>query len=468
MALLTGLFLLALALRVGLVLALRGSEAGPATYEHGQIAANLLAGRGFTTEFLGVEGKTSQQAPLYPCFLAVSFWMFGVETPASILAVQLVQCVAGALLVVVVARLGWAVAADRPWMGWLAGGLACVYPTHVYMVTHVQVAVWAALGVTGLMLLVLGRSCQTWPGAVATGVVSAMVVLIDPILVLAVAAAGGAFWLQARRVDLDHGGRSARMRAVAAWLLAAALVTPWMVRNYHVHGEVVFIKSSFGYAVWQGNNSVSWGTDKVPKASAEQLRLGHDGSLAGVNRSLWEARHETLYIDDVLLKPAGYGRFQGLSEPARSRVLLAEAVDFIRHNPGRYARLCLRRLGYFLWVDETNPKAKNPVYRASSLFLLIGTAGGILASLGRWRTLWPTWAAYAALALFHTLTIVSARFRIPVEPLALVWTAMAAEFAIRPWLKQRPIASSATRRSLAGWHVSADSSKVNSQVQNSG
>ncbi len=36
------------------------------TYEHGEIAANLLAGRGFSVRYLGADGPTSQQAPAYP------------------------------------------------------------------------------------------------------------------------------------------------------------------------------------------------------------------------------------------------------------------------------------------------------------------------------------------------------------------------------------------------------------------
>ena len=48
--------------------------------------------------------------------------------------------------------------------------------------------------------------------------------------------------------------------------VALLVIAPWTVRNWLVHGEPVFIKSTFGYAFWQGNSPGSWGTDKVPKA----------------------------------------------------------------------------------------------------------------------------------------------------------------------------------------------------------
>ena len=60
------------------------------------------------------------------------------------------------------------------------------------------------------------------------------------------------------------------------------------MRNYRLHGEFVAIKSTFGYAFWQGNCALSEGTDKVRRASVEgALRDGPDTlSLSGLNRAL--------------------------------------------------------------------------------------------------------------------------------------------------------------------------------------
>jgi hypothetical protein len=424
---LAALALLALGLRVAVVLALRTDHAAPITYEHGRIAENLLAGRGFTIEFLGTEGPTSQQAPFYPALLAVAYACFGVETPAAILAVQLLQCLAGAGMVLAVVWLGWVFVPDRPGVGWVAGVGAAVYPTHLYMVTHMQVAPWAALILTTLLAVAMSPRWQaTWPGAVLAGVLAGVLLLVEPILALALPVCAIAFWMGESGRRWDRRFRPMALARVAAMaLLAAAVVAPWLVRNWLVHGEFVFVKSTFGYALWQGNNPASWGTDKIPKPSAERLRLDHDASLAGMDRALWEARHETLYIDDVLLKPGGYREFAGLTEPERSRLLGRRAVEFIRDHPGRYAGLCLARLRYFLLFDETNPKASNRIYRAATIVWLVLTLVGLLVSCGRWRRLWPTYAIFAAVTLFHAMVITSVRFRIPLEPMSFVWAAWA-------------------------------------------
>jgi len=67
---------------------------------------------------------------------------------------------------------------------------------------------------------------------------------------------------------------------------------------------------------------------------------------------------------------------------------------------------------------------------------------GSLALRSQWRQLWPTWAIFAAVTLFHTLTIVSARFRIPLEPISFVWAAGAVaplfdRLVLAPWASWR-------------------------------
>jgi len=429
---------LALVLRVWVVCTLMTDHTRPLAYEHGRIAENLLAGRGFSIEFLGVEGPTSQQAPFYPLLLTAAWWCFGIATPQAILAVQILQCFAGTALVLAVAWLAWSLIPDRPSIGWVAGLGAAVYPTHLYMVTHLQVALWAALLLTLLLgFAVSSRWRSTWTGAVLSGCLAGALLLVEPILALALPICAIAVWLAERGPGGSYRMAFGRLTAMAG--IAALIISPWMVRNWVVHGEPVFIKSTFGYAFWQGNNPASYGTDKIPKTSVETLRQRHDGTLAGVDRALWEARHETLYIDDVLLKPGGYSRFAGLSEPQRSRLLGRRGWEFVRINPGQYARLCLQRLRYFLLFDETNPKAANRLYRIATVTWLVLAVIGLLVSRSHWRALWPTYAIFLAVTLFHTLVITSVRFRIPIEPMTFVWAAAAVAPLIARFVPRRRI-----------------------------
>lgn len=438
---LLALALVALAARLLVVWLLWNPASAGNTYEHGEIARNLVEGRGFSVKFLGQEGPTSQQAPLYPALLALLYGIFGADSAAAVVAMQLLQCAAGTALALCVAWLGWSLAPRQRSLGWVAGCGAAVYPTHLYMVTHVQVALWAALLLTALLASAASKWLQgSWKKAATCGALAGLLLLVEPILAIALPIVALVYLQRElagqRGLDQSPGEpRSNRAFAPGAPALALAgrcavgvavaalLVAPWIWRNARVHGELVFIKSTFGYAFWQGNNPLSWGTDKVVQSAAEPLRHAHDGSLADMDRALWAARRKTLYIDDVLLKPHGYREFAGLTEPARSRLLAARAWTFIAEHPRRYAMLCVNRLRYFLLFDETNPKAANRLYRATTAVWLMLSLVGALALRSEWRSLWPLWAIFAAVTLFHALTIVSARFRIPVEPLSFVWAA---------------------------------------------
>ncbi|MBL8825362.1 MAG: hypothetical protein JNM18_00155 [Planctomycetaceae bacterium] len=425
------LALLAFALRLAAVVVLYRPLDRPQTYEHGEIARNLLAGRGFSVTFLGVDGPTSQQAPWTPLLLAGAQYVCGIDSPQAVWLVQFLQCAAGAGLVLAVAWLAWSLMPERPSVGWIAALGAAVYPPHIYMATHVQVVPWAALVLTLLLAAVVSpRAKVDWRWGVVAGLLGGWLLLIEPILALALPIAAFALGSTIRRNSAHavktndwHGYRRPLFAMTAMTLTTLAIVSPWLIRNYHVHGEFVFIKSTFGYAFWQGNHPQSRGTDKLPKPEVELVRTAHDGTLAGRNAALWNARHETLYIDDVLLKPQGYSRFQGLSEPARSRLLGNEAWAFIAADPSRYVRLCFQRMRYFLWRDETNPKAADPLYRLSSGVWLTLAVTGLVAGRGYWRTWWPTLAVFLVVMTFHCLTIVSARFRMPLEPLSFVWCA---------------------------------------------
>lgn len=469
------LVVVALVVRIAAVVILAPADGRPSTYEHGAIAENVLAGRGFSINYLGTEGPTSQQAPWVPMVLSVFYWVLGVGSQEAVIAYQLLQCVVGAATVVAAVRLSWALFPERRAIGWGVGWCAALYPPHIYMATHVQAAPWGALGVTLLFLLTTeaARSC-TPRRLLAIGLTGGWLLMIDPILALVIPPAllqlAIALYKQQPRTTNHEPRTHAALRAAKPIIAAAAcmllVAVPWLVRNYRVHGEFVFVKSSFGYALWQGNNELSHGTDKIPKPSAAVIAATHDGTLRGRSQALWEARHETLYIDDVLLKPTGYVEFAGLSEPARSRVLGDRAYAWIAAHPLSYAKLCAQRLSYFLLIDRTNPKASNCVYQASSIVWLALASIGLMAARNRWRVLWPLVAAFAGVMLFHTLTITSARFRIPVEPLSLIWAIAGFEPALtnlgtriaRAWREAKqpePVAASAStgRAKLKGPHT---------------
>ena len=104
-----------------------------------------------------------------------------------------------------------------------------------------------------------------------------LLALTDPILALV---APGMAWA----VVLGQGMRRAARPITVTALASALVVAPWVVRNARVHGEFVAIKSTFGYAFWQGNCALSEGTDKVVRPSVEQTLAQAQGQSARPER----------------------------------------------------------------------------------------------------------------------------------------------------------------------------------------
>jgi len=415
-----GVIAAAIAARVAAVLALQSHTVPRSTYEHGEIAENLLAGRGFAIRFLGVDGPTSQQAPVYPSLLAGCYALGGVATPTSLLILELGQAAIGGLLAWSVMALAAEALPRRPRVAVAAGLITAFHPTLVYAATHVQVAELAAslLTLTFLCAYRTGRTGSARDAAL-TGLAGGVLVLTDPILGLV---APGAAWTVLR----GRGLRGALKPLALAASLAATLVTPWVIRNARVHHAFVPVKSTFGYAFWQGNCSLSQGTDKVVRASVDRALEDHEPGLIGWNRALWEARHEAGYIDDIALTDADRQHLARLSEPERSRWLFRKAIEDLQAEPLRYPWLCLKRLQYFVFFDETNPKTRSAIYRAGHLGLTaLAVIGWCAAGAAARRRLAPTLLTAGLIATFHALTIVSARFHVPIEPLMAVWAAAA-------------------------------------------
>jgi hypothetical protein len=443
------LIAIAIVCRMGAVWVLQSHLVPRSTYEHGEIASNLLAGRGFAIKFLGADGPTSQQAPVYPAIVAAAYAIGGIETPRSLFLLETGQSVLGGLLVLGVLHLCRSLAPGRKWMAWTAGLVVALHPTLVYAATHVQVATLA----TTLLTWTLAWAYQTGASvrrrdAVITGGLLGLLTLTDPILAFSAVGVIWAIWQTGSGIPRDLR-RSLGLIAVVV-IVSLISISPWLVRNALVHGEFVAIKSTFGYAFWQGNCALSEGTDKVVRPSvehmldrdpAESTQSGLNGklsgrrdvglesptygsTLSGLNRTLWEARHEAGYLDDIALTKADFRLLGSVSEPERSRILFNRAISDLKADPVRYVRLCLRRLRYFIFFDETNPKTRVLAYRVPHVMLTgFALIGLLLTPPSVRKRLGPTIAAVALIALFHSLTIVSTRFHIPIEPLLAIWGA---------------------------------------------
>ena len=103
--------------------------------------------------------------------------------------------------------------------------------------------------------------------------------------------------------------------------------------------------------------------------------------------------------------------------------------------PSGHAPVCLERLRTFLFSGESSPlppgEEQGVRAKESRLARFAAIACLVLALMGcsigwrRWPMFWPTYAIALAVALADMFGVIPAGSRLPLEPIALVWAALA-------------------------------------------
>jgi uncharacterized membrane protein SirB2 len=391
------------------------------TYEHGEIARNLLAGRGFSVELLGTWGVTSQQAPVVPLLLAGCYALCGLGTAAAHWLFFVIQCLQGGLLAAGAMAMAWRISQNNG-VAIVAGLMAALHPPLVYAATHIQVVSTASTLLIWLFVALFDlRQLPNRKNAIRAGALMGLITLTDPILALSGVGTTLAWVLFDRPTSTNELKMLVKNWAVLVGVSFLA-ISPWLVRNYRVHGHFVFIKSTFGYAFWQGNNNFSVGTDKVMRASVGDILNRNELNL---NERLWQARHEAGCVDDIALTLEEKTELGRLPELERSKELFRRAKLELAQKPGRYMQLCLRRVRFFLWLDESNPKTASLFYCLPHMGLTVFALAGLcLMPPQSRRLLAPTIISFLLVTFFHALTITAPRFHLPWESLMICWATM--------------------------------------------
>ncbi|NKB69235.1 MAG: hypothetical protein GKR89_19370 [Candidatus Latescibacteria bacterium] len=349
------------------------------TPDYDELAHNLLAGEGFVSRqiWYGFEMR-SWRAPFYPFFLALVYGLWGY----SHLAVKVVQAFIGAFTAVLVYALGRRV---HPEAALPAGLAATAYGPLVASANEVMTETWfTAWVVLAAYWLVQSASASTWGRlpCLAGGLAIGLAALTRPVGLLLVPA----FICTVAII------RPPRFLYRIAWLgLGVGLaLAPWTLRNYQVHGVWMPISSHGGFILARSN-----------AADPDWRRPGG----WGIERRIFEAMP---------------------SEVERDRYWLSQAGDFIRTHPGIYLRLAGERFLRFWYFMQ-------PGFNFWFATLLPLALGGFYWYWRRSGFLLPSSFICISVGVFSLLLYGSTRFRLPLEPFALLFAAAFAVEGHKRW-----------------------------------
>lgn len=306
-------FAAALLVRLAAVLAL-GHYRNPTLWENGIIARYLLDGCGFCLDFSRPGELSSWQTPAYPLFLAAAWRLFGQSATAHLI-ISIIQACALASMVFPVRWLARRWCGDRA--GTVAMWLTTVMPLYVWYATRLHQAGFVMAAHPWLISCWLRLSDRGGSArGLLTGAASGLAGLFQPILLLLSGAIGAAALVAALV------GR--RRREVVALLMAAvaavAVLAPWTVRNYRVHGRFVPIRDSFGKEFWMGNNPHATGTGYV-EGGAVEITYAHPPKALALKG----------HVPEIELMDA----------------MFAEGLEYVRADLPAFATRTLRKIWWF-------------------------------------------------------------------------------------------------------------------------
>ena len=355
-------------------------------FEMGRIGRSLATGGGFGNPFNGYTGPTAWEPPLYALLIAGVFQRFGIYSQASAFILLTLNSIFSALTCILIFLIAKRCFGERVavWSAWAWALLPSVMYWSTRWVWETSLAALLLAVLFWLTLVMEEREgLKPW---LTFAVIWGIAALTNPSLLAFLPASGLWIWYQRWKVG---------KRSLAGIVLASAVflgcIAPWLIRNYRTFGQVVFLRSNFG----------------------AELRIGNG---PGANGTWMEYLHPTQNVYEM-------ERYRRMGEMAYVKERKREAIDFIRHDYGRFIGLSLKRFIYY-WGGV--PRQENLAWVApmkNALFLLSSAVAfwGLARALrrhrpGAWLFFWLI-LCYPAVYYF---VFPHPRYRHPIEPELLI------------------------------------------------
>ena len=358
-------------------------------WEMGWIARALASGHGFSSPYAPWSGPTAMQPPLYPALLSLVFRLFGVYSLTSGFVILSINSLLSSLTCIPIyfsAKYSLGVRAAI-----VAASVWAFYPFAIYFSAG---RVWE-YSLTGLLFTTSFCIAQrihrranpiAWIG---WGALAGLIALSNPSTLstlpfLAFLAA----W------QLRNSSRRWFLNFLLTGLAAAAVLTPWTIRNYRALGILCPVRDNFWLEIYDDN-----GGDPSLDPS-----FAHPSS-----------------------NPAEMQKFLTMGEPAFLKEKHQIAIGYIEAHPGFMIHKTIRRIVYY-WTGYWSLSAKElheQPYEPGNIFYVCCITFFMLRGTRRlWHVnrfaLLPYLALICIFPLTYYITHPLMDYRQPIEPAIIV------------------------------------------------
>jgi 4-amino-4-deoxy-L-arabinose transferase-like glycosyltransferase len=351
-------------------------------WEMGRIGAAIASGHGFSNPFGPATGPTAWEPPLYPYLVAGVFKVLGIYSETSAFVLLTINSVFSALTCIPVFLI-----ARRTFSEKVAVGAAWTWALLPYVMYWCTRWVWetSLSALLAAVLVWLTLTMEERDGFLPWfefGALWGVAALTNTTLLSFLPASGlWAWYHRAKRHKPSLAG------VVLASVVFLACITPWLVRNYQVFDQFIFIRDNLG----------------------AELRLGNGN---GADGTWMQYLHPT---QDVF----AMRQYAAMGELAYIAMRKQQAMDYIKEDYARFARLCLKRFIYY-WAGPPRlalvwwlAQVKNSLFLASSVLMFWGFGCALLQHKpGAWLLFWLI-LLYPAI---YYVVFPGQRYRHPLEP----------------------------------------------------
>ena len=428
------------------------SWTNPDILEYGQMAENIVNGKGLSYDFYGLREECplkSFMPPLYPFIL--SFLMSVVSKPYLYLLI--IQAILSSSTAIIVYYIGsWIYERQT---GLVAGLGVALYPVFIVCASgnffspttidiflislivfftikadkSIGIAYPLAVGITmGISTLSLSQIIAFYPFII--------------------------FWL-----FINNSHHLVKKSIIIAAMIVLT-ISPWVFRNYVIHGRLTPTASNGGFNFWLGNNPFTtgfgWIIDEKTYRGYAEGRSFDDFIFEPTFRDplddfnfepiLPEAEIHNNTFKNVLKKKTEailprnvVEKIHELSELEIDSLLFKAGLNYIKEDPLAYIKRCYKKI-FYLWTYRPKEGRRafftgklGILYAVQYAFLTPLVFGGILINLRQdWRRPLLLYFLMIFFTLFYMNFFVQSRYRWLFEPYMIV---VASNFIMYLWRK---------------------------------
>jgi hypothetical protein len=384
----------------------------PFEQETGSIAQSLASGKGFSNPFLRDTGPTAWLTPVYPLIVAATFKLFGALTVRAFFFLVFLNILFSTAVCIPLYRVGNRVADSA--VGAAAAWLWALFPNAI-MVPFEWIwdtSLSALLAASILWATLELAESDRWRDWCAYGLLWGFSLMTNPSIgsLLPFLLAWAAYRERKRRI---LPSASWFTKPGVALTIAILCCIPWTVRNYVVFHRFVPLRSNFPLELYIGNNE-----------NYDDQHPHYPGPITKERETVRYLRMgEVPFMDEEMRKAKKFI----LTHPRKELILFGD----------RFAAFWTGvpfAIQTFLESDSWLVR----VLILCATFFGIGALAGVVVLIWRRSVYAFPLAVYpAAFPVLYYVTHTSLRYRHPIDPIALLLTAIAVVAACQTWARLR-------------------------------